>query len=460
MRYTTHVRAAVYLRQSLDRDGSGAAVSRQREDCRALAKARGWDVVRVYTDNDTSATSRKPRPDYRRMLDDADRGDFGVVVAWHVDRLARRLVDLEELIDHASRSDLKIATVNGDLDLSNDTGRLVGRILASVAAGEVERKGARQSRARLQAATEGRPPGGWRAFGYSEDGLAVRRDEARLVKLGYRRLLAGGSLRGLAAEWNAAGATSTKGRPWRPDSVRSVLLNARNAGLSTYKGEVVGKGRWPGIVDEGTWRAACAILTDPSRRTTPDTRRRYLLSGLARCGRCGALVDTGRTQHGVRTYQCSAQRHLARSAEPVDVLIREVVIERLSRPDARDLLVDDTSPDADALREETQAIRTRLDDLAGLYAAGDVTASQLAAGSTRLRERLSGAETRLADTAKVAVLGDIVTSSNVRKAWERLDVDRQRRVIDTLVTISLSSPGRGNRTFDPETVRLEWRGVA
>ena len=453
------MRAAVYLRQSLDRNGSGAAVSRQREDCRALATARGWEVVREYVDNDVSASSRKPRPEYRRMLTDASRDDFGVVVAWHVDRLARRLVDLEELIDHASRSDLKIATVNGDLNLSNDTGRLVGRILASVAAGEVERKGARQARARLQAATEGRPPGGWRAFGYEADGLAVRRDEARLVKLGYRRLLAGGSLRGIAAEWNAAGATSTKGGRWAPSSVRDVLSNPRNAGLSAYRGEVVGKGRWPGIVDEATWRAVCSIFADPSRRTSPDTRRKYLLSGLARCGRCDALIDTGRTQHGVRTYKCSALRHLARSAEPVDALIREVVIERLSRPDARDLLVNDTSPDADALREEAEALRTRLDNLAGLYAAGDVTASQLATGSTRLRERLTGAETRLADTAKVAVLGDVVTASNARKAWERLDVDRQRRVIDTLVTITLEPTGRGNRRFDPATVAVEWRGA-
>lgn len=451
------MRAAVYLRQSLDRNGSGAAVSRQREDCRALAAARGWEVVREYCDNDVSASSRKPRPEYRRMLTDAGRDDFGVVVAWHVDRLARRLVDLEELIDQAGRTDLKIATVNGDLDLSNDTGRLVGRILASVAAGEVERKGARQARARLQAATEGRPPGGWRAFGYDDNGLTVRRAESRLVKLGYRRLLAGGSLRGIAGEWNMAGATSTKGRPWRPDSVRSVLLNARNAGLSTYRGEVVGNGRWPGIVDEATWRAACAIFADPSRRTTPDTRRRYLLSGLASCGRCGALVDTGRTQHGVRTYKCSAHRHLARGAQPVDDLIAEVVIGRLSRPDARDLLVDEDAPDADALREEAQALRTRLDDLAGLYAAGAVTASQLATGTVRLRERLTIAETRLADTARVAVLGDVVGATDVGKTWSRLDVDRQRRVVDTLMEITLLSVGRGNRTFDPAQVAIEWR---
>ena len=49
--------------------------------------------------------------------------------------------------------------MTGDLDLSTDAARLVGRILASVARGEVERKGARQKRAQQQAAQQGRPAG-------------------------------------------------------------------------------------------------------------------------------------------------------------------------------------------------------------------------------------------------------------------------------------------------------------
>ena len=38
------VRAAVYLRQSLDRTGEGLAVARQREDCLRLCAERGWQL--------------------------------------------------------------------------------------------------------------------------------------------------------------------------------------------------------------------------------------------------------------------------------------------------------------------------------------------------------------------------------------------------------------------------------
>src|SRR5215217_4255487 len=170
--------AFVYLRQSLDRAGTNAAVDRQREDCLKLCAERGWEVARVWTDNDVSASSRKPRPAYSEMLATLERREADVLVAWHVDRLTRKITDLEHLIELAQATGLRIATVTGDLDLSTDAGRLVGRILASVARGEVERKGARQKRAQQQAAQQGRPAGGRRAFGYSRDGNSIAEDEA------------------------------------------------------------------------------------------------------------------------------------------------------------------------------------------------------------------------------------------------------------------------------------------
>ncbi len=450
------MRAALYLRQSLDRTGAGAAVDRQRTATTALAESRGWSIVEEYVDNDVSASSGKVRPAYRRMLADAEAHRFDAVLAYHPDRIARRVVDLEDLIVRAQRDGFKIATVTGDLDLSNDMGRLVGRILASVASAEVERKGARQQLAAAQAATEGRPAGGGRSVGYEPDGLTVRPVEANLIRAGYRDLLSGVSLRGIARTWNDAGMTTTRSGPWRPDNVRGVLLRARYAGLRSYLGDVVGPGRWPGVVSEDTWRSAVAVLSDPSRRTTPDNRRRYVLSGLAMCGVCSALVDTGRTQHGRRTYKCSKTRHLSVAAEPIEELLDAVIVARLSRPDAVQLLEADR-PDVEHLRDEAVSVRGRLDELVGLFAAGLVTASQLTAGSAALRDRLADLERRMADAVRVDVLGPFVTAEHVERAWSVADVDRRRAVVSTLADVTLLSPGRGSRVFRPDTVRIDWK---
>jgi site-specific DNA recombinase len=154
-----------------------------------------------------------------------------------------------------------------------------------VARSEIERKSAPQKRANRQRADLGQPPpGGRRAVGYEPGGLQLRENEAALIRDGYRYLLGGASLRGIATLW-------------RPNAVRYTLRNPRNAAIAVHLGEEIGAGTWPAIVPEHTYRAAAALLDDPSRRTTPSNARRYLLAGLARC-HCGAAVITGRTQHG------------------------------------------------------------------------------------------------------------------------------------------------------------------
>ncbi len=453
------MRAVVYTRQSLDRTGSGAAVERQREDCAKLCAERGWTVVREFSDNDTSASSGKPRRQYQAMLAAIERGEAEVIVAWHVDRLTRRLPELEPLIQLMQRTGARIATVTGDLDLSNDAGRLVGRILASVAQGEVERKGARQRRAQQQAAQMGKPAGGRRAFGYDRTGMVVNESEAKHIRAAYQAMLEGGSLRGVAMSWNADKVATTAGNPWDHSAVRRVLLNPRNVGRRTYRGEVVGPAQWPAIVDDDTFEAVRALLALPERRTTTGTARLYLLPGLALC-HCGSPVTTGRTQRGVRTYRCRERKgHLSRAAEPIDELVQAVVTARLSAPDAADLLHDTDTPDLVVHRNRARAIRERLDDLATGLEEGLLTLPAVRKSSDRLKRELAETEAKMAQLGRADVLAPLVTAGDVGAAWKALDLDRRRAVIDTLLTVTLLKPLRGRQAFDPETVRVEWKGL-
>src|SRR3954447_11424567 len=214
-------RAVIYCRQSLDRSGEGLAVTRQREDAEALCRERGWTVLDVITDNDVSASNGKPRPGFLRVLDLVEGRQVDVVVAWHVGRLVRKLADLETVIERCERSGVRLATVSGDLDLSTDAGRLVGRILASVARGEGERKGARQRRGHQQAAEAGKPVR-WshRPFGYQPDKITPEPDEAAAVRQACEQLLSGGTLRSIARRWNEAGLSPPQGAPaWKSQTV-------------------------------------------------------------------------------------------------------------------------------------------------------------------------------------------------------------------------------------------------
>lgn len=167
----TTKRAVIYTRISRDDTGEGVANQRQEEDCRKLAELRGWDVVGVEADISISGYSGKTRPGWNRVLDMIRGGEVEVVIAWHMDRMTRSMLDLEKLILLADEHGVGISTVTGDIDLTTDVGRMVARILAAVARAEVERKGARQKRANEQRARKGEfRSSGFRPFGYTMEG--------------------------------------------------------------------------------------------------------------------------------------------------------------------------------------------------------------------------------------------------------------------------------------------------
>src|SRR5829696_3564367 len=453
--------AGVYLRQSQDRNGTGLAVARQRKDCLKLCNERGWEPVE-YLDNDVSAYSGKKRPAYGRMLADIEAGNLGAVVVWDLDRLHRRPVELEHFIDLADRHRLALATVSGDTDLGTDSGRLFARVKGAVARAEGERKSARQKAQALQAAEAGKPHRGPRAFGYEQDGITIREGEAEALRAAYRSLLVGATLVGISRDLAAAGFATPQGRAFAHNAARTILANPRNAALRSYRGQIVGPAAWAGIVDEETWRAAHGLLSDPQRRKNRGTARRWLLGGLAFCGRCddGTTVRVNYRERDaagtpVRVYRCRDHAHLSREAGFCDWRVSERVIARLSRPDARDLLVDDDRPDLAGLRVEADVLRMRLEQLAEAFADGTVSAAQLAVGSERLRGKLADVEARTVHLDRAPLLADLVTAKDVRKAWEAAGLDRQRAIVSLLYTVTLLPRGPGRASISVDSVRME-----
>src|SRR5665647_1062329 len=391
-------RAVIYARQSLDRSGEGAAVDRQVTDCRDLAARRGWSVVDVLIDNDVSASNGKARPGYTRLLDMMRAGAVDNIVVWHVDRLTRRLIDLEEIIGICEATHVRLATVTGDLDLSTDTGRMLARILASVARGEVERKGARQRRANRQRAENGK--GRWtrRPFGYDREGdrVFIVEAEAVALKAAARDVLAGRSLGSIAQAWNAAGIKTTTGSTWTTSPLRRVLLNPRIAGRSIYNGTDLGAGEWAPILDPETHGKVEARLLEPGRRTAFNTSARHLLSGIAECGVCGSPMYGSPMKVGERrwmVYRCPAY-HVTRRMDRVDEVVTGTVLARLALPDALALLTPDE--DVDALRGQATALRDRRDTLAALLADGLLSPAAVRVQAGKLAKDLDGIEGRIA----------------------------------------------------------------
>jgi site-specific DNA recombinase len=410
------------------------------------------------------------------MLDAIQTGRYRAVIGWDMTRLSRNARDRLRLIEACSKQGVTIALVRGaDIDPSTPGGRLVAGILGEVAEHEIAQKSDRQRRASKQAADAGLPYGGGRRpFGFERDKLTVRQVEADALAQAYRQVLAGMALGAVARRLNEAGFTTTQttreGQPssWTADSLRAVLLNPRYCGVRARtvrpergrpSWEVVGPAKWPAIVSPELFEAVKVILTDPGRRNAPLSGQ-AMLTGLALCGieGCGATVHGGRTRAGDKTYRCTrSMGHVGRSQAPVNRYVGLVVCERLSREDAVDLLVPD-GPDASALRVELAAARTRLAQAPKLWAEGVLSDLELRDTKATLGARIRELENKLADDGMADLLRPLIEAEDIEAMWfEEYDDDRRRAVVDVLMTVTLLPPGRGTRTFRPETVVIDWR---
>lgn len=454
------VRTAVYARISDDQTGERAGIGRQVEDCEELGDQLGWEIVARFDDNDLSAFNGKLRPGFEALLKAMAAGEFSALLIWHPDRLYRSPKDLERIIEIADARRVKIATVKaGDLDLSTSAGRMVARILGSVARQESEHKGERQRRANEQRAAEGKWYTANRCFGYTMTGEPLE-PEATAVRTAVADVLAGKSIRKVSMEWNEQGLKTTLGTTWNSPRVRRLLVNPRYAALRTYRGAVVGAGEWEPLIDADTHRGLVAFLSDPSRVTCTSFERKYIGSGVYRCGKCdGGLMKSaqpgGRKN---RAYVCRDHAHVLRAGEPVDAYVQALVLAYLSRPDAKLVLDDGRNVDVAALQTQRAGVQARLDELASLFADGAIDGSQLRRGSTELRSRLAVLDSELAGLARTNPVADLLGAGDrLTEKWAALSKDLQGKVVSELMTVTILPAPRGRRAFDPEYIRIDWK---
>jgi site-specific DNA recombinase len=442
--------ATIYVRQSQDKAGEGAAVSRQLSACRELCDARGWTVAQVLTDNDISATTGKTRPAFEALLASNPRR----IVVWHIDRLVRLSKDLERVIDLGVNV---YAAKSGHVDLSNAAGRAVAKTITAWAQYEGEQKATRQVAANRQRAQRGEVLWSRRPFGFTREGAKVRtvKSEAAEIRKAADKVLKGASLVSIANDWNARGIPTTTGGRWSVTSVRRVLINPRTAGRVVSNGEDYG-GNGLAILDADTADRIAAIMRDPRRKLAPSTQVKYLLSGLVRCGRDGcdnAIMFATTNPKGVTIYRCLrcyGTRHLAK----VDEVVMGAVVDRLSRPNAVGLL--DRDIDLDELRGRVVDLRERRDGLASLLADGLLPPDAVRTQAQRLTDQIHDLERQIEAALGTSPLARVIDSGDVTAALDRLSLLEVREVIKSLMVVRILPAGKGVR-FDPEHVAIEWR---
>jgi site-specific DNA recombinase len=426
-------------------------------------------VADEYVDNDISASeySGKPRPGYDRMLEDIREGTVDAVLVYNLDRLTRRPVEFEDFYETLNAAEVtNVRFVTGDMDLGTDDGLFIGRIQAALAAKESAVKSRRVKRKLDQVAAEGRPHGGSnRPFGFEDDKITHKPNEVAIIRQLVARFLAGESTHSLTIWMNEQGVPTVRGGDWRTTSVSALLRSARLAGLREHRGTIAGQAVWEPIISPEQRERVLALI-ESKKRSGRRVPRRYLLSGLLRCGKCASVLYSS-PRETTRRYVCqSGPDHggcgrLTVVAAPLEELVADAVLLRLDTPELAAALSGAVRSDADAaaIMDAISADREQFDELATLYAEKGITLREWVAARKPIDDRINANERKVRRATNTSrVLAVIGQGQALRTQWAGLNLDRQRAIVDAVLDHGLIRPGKsGARGLDPDRVRLIWR---
>lgn len=473
------VSAAIYCRISLADEGDFTKVEDQERICRDIAAQRGWKLADdigypepngVFTDNSRSAWKRNVRrPGWEAMLAAVEAGTITAIVAYHGDRLARQPRDLEKLIDLAEGKGIRLASSLGDFNLDASQDRIFARVIAAFAEGESartsERRKAQYERWRREGRT--RPGGtGGRPFGFETDGithrpadrcaLATRQEagEPDALREMAARILAGDSASSVAASLNARGWRTAAGSLFTHHSVRRLLSRARYAGLMP---DGISVAAWEPVIGRADWEAVNAILSARAAGHSYATNtRRYLLSGIALCGVCGAPLSKRAGQKAkdgpiVIGYSCKAPGcgKVYRSQPLLDAYVTGAVVRRLgheANPAPR-------VPADPGLAAELAALtlsRAEAEALIADYKGG--SARLLLARLDSIDERIGQLRSLAAGDARGRLIRAHAGIS--REEFESLPLAARRSLVAACFTVEVLPASQRGPGFRTEDVRL------
>jgi site-specific DNA recombinase len=241
------------------------------------------------------------------------------------------------------------------------------------------------------------------------------------------------------------------------------LENPRLAGLRAHNGVVVGPAVWEPIISEAEHRRVLALMEERkvSGRRAP---RRYLLTGLLRCGRCGNTLYSS-AREATRRYVClSGPDHggcgrLTIVAGPLEELVAQAVLLRLDTKELADAVAGRSSGDEAiaALSESLSEDREQLAELAAMWAGKQISRGEWLAARQPLETRVKDTELRLARvTRNDALAGLPGNGEELRRQWADLNLTRQHAIVSAVLDHAVIAPTRSH-TFDPGRVEPVWR---
>ncbi|MEW1687588.1 recombinase family protein [Streptomyces sp. NPDC091265] len=475
----------------------GEQVAEQFKDMDRVAVELGVTITRRYNDSNTPASDPHiTREEFEAMLIDLENGTIRGILFYHSDRLVRQEYDAARInrLFQLNPGYLGRAVIGGT-DLSTQEGRSMLTIQATMGGMEVYNTKRRVVRQNKGLAERGHMHAAPRPFGWAENRRTLHDIEAEVLRKAILAVPDGRTVGEIRKEWINLGYEPTRNKKnagkqsLQHSAVESRLVNPRVCGYRAYLPQserrggkrpwmpdfVVhedGKpvmGDWEAVVSPEEWQACVVTIEERKRarkegRPVHTTSARYLLSGIARCGKCSFPLMSNQYSKGTTSYERYGHRYaclttlggcggVTRVGPPMEALVEEAFLLEVRRSlgmVAKDEDVDETTHDVRLVEidheiEEVSARRRakRISIGAALDMIEELESE---------REELSRRRRQLVAT-KVCRRN---ASPSLLEEWKGYTVPQKKvRLRESVRAVMVHPAGRG-RKFDPSLIEVVW----
>ncbi|OKI32993.1 integrase [Streptomyces sp. TSRI0281] len=476
-----------YARISFDgrvKDAHG--IEDQHRDMVTNARRLGWLVVYRYTDNDKSASKESVvRDDFEQLIKDLGTGTtpegypIHGVMAVNDDRLYRRPSDWERYLKAFTSQEGRVYhDSNGTQDLYAEGFEIKGLVGVAMSLSETRKKQRRTRNSHRSRAIRGQSVAAWRPFGWDDDKITLRPEEAAAIRKAVHDVIAGASISEITAQWKEAEFITSRGNPFQYQTVKQILKNARLCGYREIKGELVRDGddqpitgEWEPIITPREWYAVTAEIRGRGHGAGVPLGglvHKYLLTGILRCGN---VLEDGTTCNnkmiGIKAndwlkyqhaYMCkktvdSGCNKTYKRGDKTDRHIERLVIAKLkaeAESATREVPEWDKADDLERAVQSRKALEKRWQD-------GEVEDEMFFRNLPALEARVK--ELR-ADQAKHLAMKAAAEAAreDIAQSWESKTLSQRRELIKKAVHAIVAIPGgKGNKAFDVELLKPVWR---
>ena len=228
----------IYARVSTEHEAQLSALENQLDWYKPLLEQHPeWNLIRSYVDEGITGTSANKRPQFMRMLADANNGEFDLILTREVSRFARNTVDTLQYTRKLKAIGVEVFFINDNIKTFDGDGELRLTIMATLAQDESRKTSIRVKSGQQTSMENGVYYGNGNILGYDRVGkdMVINKEQARIVRKIYNMYLDGMGVRQIQFELEKEGALTATGKTrWYESNISKILRNPFYAGILEY----------------------------------------------------------------------------------------------------------------------------------------------------------------------------------------------------------------------------------